>query len=306
MPPADCAGGFFLPMLILITGANGFLGQHLCQHFSTAYKVIATGRGERRLPSWIDVDYHSADITNAKEVEKLLALYKPNILIHNAAMSKPDECKQNKDGCIAANVESTRHLLAFPVSHFIYISTDFVFGENGPHAEDAPTEPLNYYGQTKLQAEQLVMQATNHYSIVRPVFIYGQMWEGVRGSFLHWVVNNLKAGKPIKVVSDQQRTPTYAPDICEGIQSIIKKQAFGAYHLAGANIVSPYEMAVAVAKILHLDESLIEPVTANTFVEPVKRAKRSGLTIEKARRELGYEPVSFEEGLRLTFASVTP
>jgi dTDP-4-dehydrorhamnose reductase len=103
------------------------------------------------------------------------------------------------------------------------------------------------------------------------------------------------------VVSDQLRTPTYVGDICKGIQTIIDKEAAGAYHFAGKDVVSPYEMALATAKVVGLDAAMIEKVTADTFPEPVIRAKRSGLKIEKAQRELGYEPVSFEEGVRLTF-----
>ena len=105
----------------------------------------------------------------------------------------------------------------------------------------------------------------------------------------------------IKVVTDQQRTPTFVNDICDGIFAIIDKKVVGIFHLAGKDIISPYAMAVTVAAVLGLDASLIEPVTSETFIEPVKRAKKSGLKIDKARKILGYNPVSFEEGVRLSF-----
>jgi dTDP-4-dehydrorhamnose reductase len=287
---------------ILITGANGFLGQHLCRFLSEAgHSIIATGKGERRLPNEINVRYVSADLTNQTEVRELLEKFKPAIILHNAAMSKPDECDNNREQCMLANVESTKTLLAFKPQHFIYISTDFIFGENGPHAEDDQPAPLNFYGESKLKAEQLVKEQSSAYTIVRPVFIYGEAWEGLRGSFLHWVKSNLEQGKKIKVVSDQQRTPTYVKDICTGINTIIRQAMTGVYHLAGPDVLSPYDMAIATAKILSLDDSLIENVTSDSFPEPVKRAKHSGLKIEKARRELGYAPVSFEEGIRRTF-----
>ncbi len=161
--------------------------------------------------------------------------------------------------------------------------------------------PLNFYGQSKLLAEQLVNESRKKTTIVRPVFIYGKVWEGIRPGFLQWVKNNLEQGKSIKVVSDQWRTPTYVKNICNGVEKIISKQATGIYHLAGKDIVSPYEMAVKAAQALRLNDSLIEKVTAETFPEPVKRAKRSGLLIAKAQRDLGYEPVSLDEGIRLTF-----
>jgi dTDP-4-dehydrorhamnose reductase len=124
----------------------------------------------------------------------------------------------------------------------------------------------------------------------------------LRPSFLHWVKNSLEQNRPIKVVSDQLRTPTFVYDICKGIASIIAGHKTGVYHLAGKDILSPYQMAVSTARTLGLDAGLIENVTSATFPEPVKRAARSGLKINRAMAELGYQPVSFEEGVQQTFA----
>lgn len=285
---------------VLLTGANGFLGQHLSLFLQNkGYNIIATGKGPCRIPGYFS-EYADAQLTDSIAAANLLKQYKPDVIIHNAALSKPDECENNRDYCLAVNVETTRQLLASAVGHFIYISTDFVFGDNGPHSETAVKAPLNFYGETKLLSENLVIESGVKTTIVRPVFIYGKVWEGMRPSFLHWVKNNLVLQKPIRVVSDQLRTPSYVQDLCRGIEKIIEKEAAGEYHLAGKDIISPYKMAVTTAEVLGLDVSLIESVTAETFPEPVKRAKRSGLRIEKAIRDLGYEPVSFEEGVRLT------
>ncbi|MDB5250365.1 MAG: family oxidoreductase [Segetibacter sp.] len=287
---------------ILVTGANGFLGQHLSLFLADkGYEVIATGRGGSRLPQHKNIEYADVELTNREAVQSLLRHYIVDVLIHNAALSKPDECENNKDFCALTNVETTKYLLESEVRHFIYMSTDFVFGENGPHSEDAETGPLNFYGESKRQAEQHVKENDKKSTIVRPVFIYGRAWEGMRPSFLHWVKNNIEQQKTIRVVSDQLRTPTYVGDICSGIEKIIQKEATGVYNLAGKDVLSPYEMALKTADVLKLDTSFIIEVTADSFPEPVKRAKRSGLKIEKAMRELGYQPVSFEDGVRLTF-----
>ena len=210
----------------------------------------------------------------------------------------------NKPLCIANNVTATKYLIDAAKkinAKFIYTSTDFIFGENGPHKEDDIPAPLNFYGESKLQAEEIVKSSGLNYVIIRPVFIYGNIWQGLRPSFLHWVKNNLEQGKKIKVVSDQLRTPTYVYDICKGIEIIIKENVNGVFHLAGKNILSPYQMAITVADVLQLDKSLIENVTSDTFPEPVARAKLSGLKIDKAIAQLNYAPVSFEEGVKLTF-----
>lgn len=284
------------------------MGQHLTLSlFAAGYFVVATGRGVCRIALKDKIIYDPAVLTEPGDVKNLLAKHEPDVIIHNAALSKPDECAANRDLCLKINVEATRYLLENAGGgHFIYISTDFVFGENGPHAEDAETAPLNFYGESKLLAEQLVKQSGKKFTIVRPVFIYGKVWEGIRPTFVHWVKNNVEQQKSIKVVSDQLRTPAYVEDICNGINEIVKREALGVYNLAGKDILSPYEMAMKTAEALQLNVSLINKVTAETFAEPVKRAKRSGLLIEKAQKDLGYSPVSFEDGVRLTFGLLKP
>ena len=156
------------------------------------------------------------DLTDANAVAATIAASQPDVIIHAAAMSKPDECDNNKEACYLNNVAATKFLLEASLQfqlHFIYVSSDFIFGENGPHGEDDKAAPLNYYGETKWQSEKLVMQSGLTYTIIRPVFIYGPALENMRPSFLHWVKNNLKQKKKIKVVSDQQRTPTFVLDI---------------------------------------------------------------------------------------------
>ena len=293
-------------MKVLITGANGFLGQHLTLFLATNnLNVMAVNRGNCRIPQKQAFQYISADITDGNKVEEMVTAFAPDVIIHAAAMSKPDECNADNNKCILQNVTATRLLLNAAkkanTSHFIYISTDFVFGENGPHEEDDVKGPLNFYGESKLMAENAVINSGISFTIIRPVFIYGEVWEGLRPSFLHWVKNNLVQGKAIKVVSDQQRTPTFVTDICKGILAVIQGHKTGIYHLAGKDIVSPYQMAVATAETLGLDATLIENVTSESFVEPVKRAKKSGLKINRAIAELNYQPVDFKEGVRYTF-----
>ena len=291
-------------MKILITGANGFLGQHLTLYLADNFTVIATGRNDCKIPTIKNFEFVKAELTNKKEVDALLQNIKPTIVIHTAAMSKPDECNNNKELCLLNNVTATEYLVQAANAidaKFIYVSTDFIFGEGGPHSENDRPAPLNFYGESKWQAEEYVLQNAPEAAIMRPVFIYGKVWEGIRPTFLHWVKNNLEQNKPIKVVSDQLRTPTYVIDLCKGLEAIINQQATGVYHLAGKEILSPYEMAIQVADTLGLNKSLIENVTSNSFPEPVQRAKRSGLKINKAMTELNYQPVSFEEGVRLSF-----
>ncbi|HYK47165.1 MAG TPA: SDR family oxidoreductase [Parafilimonas sp.] len=296
-------------MQILITGANGFLGQHLSVYLKQKdFDVISTSRGECRIPSSFNVPYYPAELTQRSDVEQLVSATKPDVIIHSAAMSKPDECETDREKCILYNVSATQFLLtafertANTNSHFIFTSTDFVFGEGGPHSENDVPEPINFYGESKLMAEKLLAETSVVCTIVRPVFMYGPVWSGVRSSYLQQVKNALQQNQPIKAVSDQLRTPTYVYDVCKGIEAIIVHKQAGVYHLAGRNVLSPYQMALSVAHYFHLDSSLIQEVTLNSFFEAARRPLRSGLKIAKAEEELGYDPVTFEEGIKLTFS----
>lgn len=294
-------------MKILITGANGFVGQHLTLFFAEKnYDVTACSRGECRIPKRFPFQYYASDLTDKEAVANLVATVAPDIIVHTAANSKPDDCHVNRDACLQQNVEATKYLLkalseVSAHARFIFLSTDFIFGENGPHSEDDITGPLNFYGESKLMAEQAVKASGLSYAIVRPVFIYGPVWDGVRSTFLHWVKGSLEQGKKIKVVSDQTRTPTFVVDICKGIEAIILLKREGDFHLAGKDLLSPFDMAIAVASFLGLDAALIENVTSESFKEPVQRAKRSGLKIDKAKSILDYDPVDFAKGVELTF-----
>ena len=293
-------------MKVLVTGANGFTGQHLVKTLvNKGFEVIATSRNESKLTSYSNLTYYNCELTDVRNVENLFDLTRPDAVIHTAAMSKPDECAANPSLCNANNIEATQHLLEAATKvgtqHFVYLSTDFIFGEGGPHAEEDAPAPLNLYGASKLEAEALVNAASLKTTIIRPVFMYGPVWENLRPSFIQWVAGKLQNGEPIKVVTDQARTPTYIGDLCWGIRKIINDKVSGTFHLAGKDIVSPYDMAVAVAKHLDLPLGLIEPVTASTFPEPVKRAQRSGLKIDKAVITLGYAPHSFVEALQKCF-----
>lgn len=296
-------------MKIVLTGSNGMLGASLAEKLSqSAYQIWATGKGVCRLPSEFFHDncyYQSLDITQKEEVNNFIITVKPDIIIHAAAVTQVDDCEQNKKLCYSVNVDGTRHLLEAAKdnnSRFCLVSTDFVFsGENGPYSEIDPTGAVNYYGQTKELAEQMVIESRLNWSIVRTILLYGKADPCKRSNFIYWVKQNLESEKHIKVVNDQIRTPTYIPDLVNGITLVIEKGAQGIFHLSGKDILTPYQMANLVARHLNLNETLIEPVDASTFTQLGKRPLKTGFIIDRAINELGYEPTAFEKALSLIF-----
>lgn len=294
---------------ILVTGANGFLGQHLVHLLlQQGYNVIALGKGECRLtvPANSPFKYYNADITDDFLVNSILEKEKPQTVIHAAAVTQADDCQLNRENCEAVNVRATAQLLLSAEvfsQQFIYISTDFVFdGEKGDYQEDDAMNPLSWYGFTKVQAEGIVETSAIPFAIVRTCLVYGNTITGTRSNIINWVKKSLEEGKPIKVVNDQWRTPTYVEDLAKGILLIVEKQATGTWHISGKDKLTPYDIALQTARFCKLDAGLIEKVNANSFSQPAKRPPKTGFDISKARNELGFEPIGFEEGLKRMLA----
>jgi dTDP-4-dehydrorhamnose reductase len=294
---------------VLITGANGLLGQHLVQLLlQKGYHVIAVGKGRKRLP-FKDIEnfmYYDIDITDDLLLHGVLQKENPHTIVHAAAITQADDCQLNQERCEEVNVRATAQLLLSAEAfsrHFIYISTDFVFdGEKGDYNEDDEMNPVSWYGFTKVQAEGIVETSDIPFAIVRTCLVYGNSLTGTRNNIINWVKKSLSAGKQIKVVNDQWRTPTYVEDLAKGILLIIQKGATGIYHIAGKDKLTPYDMAVQTAAFCKLDGALIEKADASSFSQPARWPPKTGFDISKARRELGFEPVSFEEGLRKMFS----
>jgi len=291
-------------MRILVTGSNGLLGQKvttLLQQDATV-QLIATARSASFIPIEKG-EFHLLDITNKDDVDKIVAATKPDVIINTAAMTNVDQCESEKEACWKNNVTSVKNLVAacakFNV-RLVHVSTDFIFdGSHGPLAEDEPAGPVNYYGESKLAAEQIILESKVSNCILRTVLVYGITNDMSRSNIVLWVKKSLEEGKTINVVNDQFRTPTLAEDLAMGCYLAAIKNASGIYHISGKDFLSPYEIALATARYFKLDKSRIKPTDSNTFKQPAARPLITGFIIDKARKDLGYEPRSFAEGLSI-------
>ena len=294
-------------MKILLTGSNGLLGQKLVAllHQQPGVALVATARGTNRLADLHpDLYFVPLNVTDAAQVRHVLAQEQPTHLIHTAAMTQVDECELNQAACWAQNVAAVEHLAHACADlgiHLTHLSTDFIFnGLEGPLAEEAVPDPISHYGHSKLAAEHIV-QATPglRWAIARTVLVYGTVHGGGRSNIVLWVRDSLRKGQKIKVVADQWRTPTLAEDLALGCWLLAQHSAQGIYHLSGDELLTPYQMAQQVAAFFELDAELLEQVDASTFTQPAKRPPRTGFLIDKARREVGYQPRTFAEGIAL-------
>jgi dTDP-4-dehydrorhamnose reductase len=291
-------------MRILVTGSNGLLGQKLVgllQSDNTVH-LIATARGK----SVLDIvrgEFHTLDITDADQVDNIIALTKPDAIIHTAAITNVDQCELDKTLCWKTNVTAVEYLIEACRKnnvYFAYVSTDFIFdGSHGPLDENEKPAPVNYYGASKLAAEKLVINSNLSWSILRTVLVFGITADLSRSNIVLWVKNSLEQGKTIQVVNDQWRTPTLAEDLAMGCALATRKRSNGIYHISGKDFMTPYDIAIHTATFFNLDKSLIKPTDASQFKQPAVRPLVTGFVIDKAIREFGYNPHSFKDGLAI-------
>ena len=132
---------------------------------------------------------------------------------------------------------------------------------------------------------------------IRTVLVYGVTKDQSRSNIVLWVKKSLEEGKPIRLVNDQWRTPTLAEDLAMGCLLAAKKKATGIFHISGTEMLTPYDIAIQTANFFGLDKSLIQKTDSSEFKQPAARPPKTGFIIDKAKRELGYKPHTFAEGL---------
>lgn len=291
---------------ILITGANGLLGQKLVERLieRDTFDVLATGRGKCRLPrEWRGYTYSQMDITNQGQVDRVVNDSRPAVVIHCASMTNVDQCETDRDGCFSQNVEAVGFIVQACQrhrSHLIHLSTDFIFdGENGPYDEQGTANPINFYGLTKLESENIVRQSAIDWAIVRTGLVYGISYDMSRSNIVLWVKGALENGKELTLVTDQFRTPTLAEDLAEGCVLIAEQRATGIYNISGNDYLTPYDMALETARYFGLDSSKLHKSDSTQFSQVAKRPLKTGFIIDKAITDLGYSPHSFQEGIEL-------
>ena len=296
-------------MKILITGANGLLGQKLCLLIEQDKQVqlIATARKEINY-SLAKGQFNILDITNGNQTKDVIVQEKPDVVIHTAAMTNVDQCETDREGCWNANVTAVEHVVnaCEKINSFlVHVSTDFIFdGTHGPLDELAIPKPVNYYGESKLAGEHVVINSKLNWAIARTVLVFGITNDMSRSNIVLWVKKSLEDGKTIHVVNDQWRTPTLVEDLAMGCYLIATQRKKGIFNISGEGMMTPYDIAVETANYFKLDQSLIKKADSSSFKQPAARPLKTGFIIDKAKRELGYKPHTFQEGLHVLASQI--
>lgn len=291
---------------ILVTGSNGLLGQKIIyalKKLKQPVTIAAVARGENRLKDKEGYTYYNRDLTDRKGVEETIRHFNPECILHTAAMTNVDACELNPDECEKQNVTVVKNLIEACqpfLTHFIYLSTDFVFdGTAGPYKETDVPNPLSVYGRSKLKAEQLVGESGLPWSVLRTMIIYGVTDDTQRSNIVLWTKSSLEQGKDINVITDQFRGPTLAEDLADACIQAALKKAQGIYHVSGEEIMPIIEISYAVAEYFQLDKKHIHPITTAALKQPAARPLKTGFRIDKAKKDLNFSPKSLKEGLAL-------
>ena len=288
---------------ILITGSNGLLGQKLIEALKNQHEVLATSIGDCIISDTTGFLYQSLDITDRNSISNTFENFNPDVVINTAAMTDVDGCEEKKELCDKVNVAAVAYLRdeceKYKV-HLIHISTDFIFdGEDGPYSETDEANPLSYYGLSKLKSEQLLYDSTINWTILRTIILYGTAENLQRNNIVLWGRKALKEGKPLNIIDDQFRSPTLAEDLAKACVLVIEKQATGIFNASGKDFMSIFEMIERMADFYNCDKSNINRISSETLNQKAKRPPKTGFILTKSNEELGYEPHSFEEGLKL-------
>jgi dTDP-4-dehydrorhamnose reductase len=220
-----------------------------------------------------------------------------------AAMTDVDRCELNPEMAYRINTLPFFTIVKYLSrvgGRIIQVSTDYVFsGEVGGYREYDKREPINVYGKSKMEAEDIITNSGIRYAIIRTSGIFGVRESSGKINFFLWVWRNLLEGKEIPVVKDQYYSPTLNTSLANAIVEIYNKSIDGILHFSSINRVSRYDFALLIADAFTLKSDLIEPVSMNEMRWTAKRPRDSSLSAEKSATILEKKPLKVEEEILL-------
>jgi dTDP-4-dehydrorhamnose reductase len=281
---------------VLIIGENSLVGSTLSHYAKGSFDLHYTYYNTRINSK------NSTQIDLVKESQKIIDLInkiKPNLIVHTVAYPNVDFCEKNKNDAYFLHVTITEKIAQICASigaKILYFSTDAVFDgkDEKKYIESDITNPLSYYGKTKLAAEKILMDTSKNNVIFRTTVIYGPY---ERSRFTNWVLNNLKQNKTTPAFTDQFNTPTLVDDLCKAILCVLKFDLSGIYHAVGKTCLSRYDFALKLSRVFNYDEKLIIPTESSTVSQIAPRPKNGCLDATKLEKILGFEFCDIDTGL---------
>jgi len=277
---------------ILVTGANGQLGNE--------FRSLATGYTGY---NFLFVSREELDIENTSAVTAYFDTHTINYCINCAAHTAVDKAETEKEKAFAINATAAGNLAAISEKHstqFIHISTDYVFDgkTDKPYKETDKVNTINIYGASKLKGEELVMEHNSAAIIIRTSWVYSSFGN----NFVKTMLRLMKDRESINVVNDQQGQPTYAADLAKAIMHIIQsgklsKATAGIYHYSNKGIISWYQFAATIAKLIN-SKCAVHPIPTSGYPTPAQRPEFSVLDTAKIEHTFGLSIPKWEDSLQ--------
>lgn len=243
-------------------------------------------------------DIDTWDITSEAAGHELFDLCRPDAVLNLAAMTDVDGCegaRENAEKINAHGAAVIAGLCARSGARLIHISTDYVFdGKKGsPYREDDEPNPASVYGRTKLSGERMVLERLPSAVIIRTQWLYG----GGGKSFVDKIVKAAEDQGSVRVVNDQEGSPTYAKDLAVPIIAVIEKGLSGIFHVSNSGSCSWYEFARAIFSLKGMDVK-VSPITTRELGRPAERPSCSVFDLSRLERDAGVKMRHWMEALR--------
>ncbi len=286
---------------ILITGASGFLGHNLVVGLCARHEVFAgylTNRPEGHKCTAVRLD-----VTKANDVLSCMEQIRPELVVHSAAMSQPDECEREPERAQEVIVDGTRNVAAAcrrTDARLLHVSTDLVFdGKRGLYTEEDEVQGISVYSRAKIDAERAIQSIAPLSILLRVALLFGVGSAHHPGSVAA-IVRTWHVGRALTFYTDQYRTPTYAPQVMEAVEKIIERPGtHGILHLGGADRVSRFEFAVSLAERAGIPLHLVRPGSMFDFQGAAPRGADCSLVSQRIQEVLGIRPLHCSEALDL-------
>ena len=282
---------------ILIIGGSGKIGSNLIKilktDHSSCYDIFGTYNSNKIS------GLEKLDVTNPEMIEKIFSKIKPDLVIHAAAIIRPLVCEENKKLAWETNVNSVRNLVEKCKAtncKMVFLSSDYVYtGKNSIIDETEELNPLNYYGETKAEAEKIVSKL-DEFLIIRTAWVNDVNLDGK--SFAMQLIDSLKNNRVFDAAIDQFGHPTYSVNLAEMIVELILRKINGIFHATGSTYIDRFNFAKKIAKAFCLNPDLINGITTEPN-SSIDRPLKVNLNLEKIKSKIKTNPLILNEQLNL-------
>jgi dTDP-4-dehydrorhamnose reductase len=286
-------------MKVLVTGALGIVGRTILAGKPSGCEVeILLDPETRQLAGY---PWYRSDITDYRKTEMAITCSEPDWVIHCAGMSNPDACELDPDRAFRVNTEGAGNIARAARtagSKMVMLSTEHVYdGHSGPYKEDDRPEPVNVFGQTKLDGEKAAASENEHLLVIRIGPSFGKRFDDVTPPYLSDVFGQLRRGEAVTVPDDQFTTPAYLPELAAVIWLLIERNEEGIWHFGSSDRLSIQDMAVRMCRNFGVSESLVTGIATAFLGLAAPRPLQGGFITEKIRGFLARPTLSFDTAL---------